>query len=219
MNDALSSRGVNGCLSVKFFKDVMQDLQQQLEFINELDRLKSVYRQALVKCDDNRFENSAEHSWHIALTAHVLAPYAQGDVTIARVVLMLLIHDIVEIDAGDTFAFADQASLDGQHEKEIAAANRLFGLLPENQCQHFYLLWLEFEAAETDDAQFAKAIDRILPLLQNMQNNGGSWVKHGVSKSKVLKRNQYLEKSAPALWQYVLQQIDVAVANNWLIDA
>ena len=196
----------------------MQVLQQQLDFILELDRLKSVYRQALVKCDDNRFENSAEHSWHIALTANVLSPYAEGNIDISRVILMLLIHDIVEIDAGDTFAFADQASLAGQSEKELVAAHRLFGLLPEQQFQYYKNLWLEFELAESDDAQFAKAIDRILPLLQNMRNEGGSWVQHGVSKSKVIKRNQYLKTSAPKLWQYVLEQIDLAVNNKWLVN-
>lgn len=196
----------------------MNDLNQQLAFILELDRLKSVYRQAMIKADNNRLENSAEHSWHIAMTAQVLQEYAQSPIDIGRVTTMLLIHDIVEIDAGDTFAFANQTELDGQEEKELAAANRIFGLLPTEQFNNIKGLWLEFEAAVTPDAKFAKAMDRILPLLQNMQNEGGSWAKHSVSKSKVIKRNQYLAEIAPKLWTYACEQIDLAVNYGWLKD-
>jgi len=194
----------------------MEDLNQQLDFIIELDRLKGVYRQALVKSDKNRFENSAEHSWHISLTAQILHEYAVEKVNISRVMSMLLIHDIVEIDAGDMFAFSEQKDLAEQEDKEIAAATRIFGLLPEKQFQHFKQLWLEFEGAETIDAKFAKAMDRVLPLLQNMRNDGGSWARHNISKSQVLKRNQFLEGLAPKLWVYVCTQIDIAVVNGWL---
>jgi putative hydrolase of HD superfamily len=197
----------------------MEELNQQLDFIIELDRLKGVYRQALVKSDKNRFENSAEHSWHITLTAHILHEYAAEKVNISRVMCMLLIHDIVEIDAGDMFAFSDQKALAYQQDKEIAAAERLFGLLPEKQFQTFNQLWLEFEDAQTVDARFAKAIDSILPLLQNMRNEGGSWVRHKVNKSQVMKRNRFLEGLAPDLWLYVCQQIDYAVEQGWLVDA
>ncbi|GHB69785.1 phosphohydrolase [Psychrosphaera saromensis] len=197
----------------------MQELNQQLDFIIELDRLKGVYRQALVKSDKNRFENSAEHSWHITLTAHILHEYAAEKVNISRVMCMLLIHDIVEIDAGDMFAFSDQKALAYQQDKEIVAAERLFGLLPEKQFQTFNQLWLEFEEAQTVDARFAKAIDSILPLLQNMRNEGGSWVRHKVNKSQVMKRNRFLEGLAPDLWLYVCQQIDYAVEQGWLVDA
>lgn len=196
----------------------MQDLNQQLDFIIELDKLKGVYRQALVKSDSNRFENSAEHSWHIALTAHILHAYAEENVDISRVMSMLLIHDIVEIDAGDMFAFSDQPSLLEQENKELAAAARLFGLLPEKQFHAFQQLWLEFENAETVDARFAKAMDRLLPLLQNMRNEGGSWSRNNVAKSQVIKRNQYLLGLAPQLWLYVCQQIDIAVGKGWLRD-
>ena len=196
----------------------MKRLQQQLDFILELDRLKAVYRQTTVKSDDNRYENSAEHSWHISLMAEVLAEYADEPVDIQRVVRMLLIHDVVEIDAGDTFAFAAQADLDGQEDKEIEAANRLFGLLPDNQFTAVRDLWLEFEAAKTADARFAKAMDRILPLIQNMANNGGSWAKHKISKTQVLKRNEYLEGLTPRLWEYAQQQINIACENGWLED-
>jgi putative hydrolase of HD superfamily len=197
----------------------MEELDQQLDFIIELDRLKGVYRQALVKSDKNRYENSAEHSWHITLTAHILHEYAVEDVNISRVMCMLLIHDIVEIDAGDMFAFSDEKDLAEQESKEMAAATRIFGLLPENQFQKFNQLWLEFENAETIDARFAKAMDRILPLLQNMRNEGGSWARHKVKKSQVLKRNQFLEGLAPELWLYVCKQIDYAVKQGWLVDA
>lgn len=194
----------------------MQDLSQQLGFILELDRLKSVYRQAMVKSDNNRFENSAEHSWHIALTAQLLQAYATEPVDISRVTVMLLIHDIVEIDAGDTFAFAAKEDLDAQEAKELAAAQRIFGLLPKPQYDSMLNLWLEFEAAQTSDAKFAKAMDRILPLLQNMKNNGGSWAKHNVSKSAVIARNNLLEGLAPKLWDYVTEQIELAVQKGWL---
>lgn len=197
----------------------MEELQKQLDFIIELDRLKGVYRQALLKSDKNRFENSAEHSWHISLASQILHEYAVEKVNISRVTSMLLIHDIVEIDAGDMFAFSDEKSLAEQEDKEIAAAVRIFGLLPEHQFQTFKALWIEFEQAETVDARFAKAMDRILPLLQNMRNEGGSWARHNVKKSQVIKRNQFLEGLAPDLWTFVCKQIDIAVQNGWLQDA
>lgn len=196
----------------------MNDLEKQLAFITEIDRLKAVRRQTMVKPDNNRRENSAEHSWHIALMAQVLKSYVEEPVDINRSVSMLLIHDIVEIDAGDTFAFAAQHELDNQEEQEIAAANRLFGLLPDEQFEAMRALWIEFEQAETPDARFAKAMDRILPLIQNMANNGGTWVEHKVTKQQVLKRNQYLQAVTPKLWEYACQQIDLAVQNGWLID-
>ncbi|TWX73459.1 HD domain-containing protein [Colwellia sp. C1TZA3] len=197
----------------------MQDLKQQLDFILELDRLKAVYRKVVVKSDKNRPENSAEHSWHIAMMAQTLHVYAAEPVNVARVTSMLLIHDIVEIDAGDTFAFAAQAELDAQEAKELEAAKRIFGLLPEKQGSAMLKLWLEFEAAETTDAKFAKAMDRVLPLLQNMKNDGGSWAKHNVSKSEVIARNNLLDGLAPKLWTYVAEQIELAVEKGWLRNA
>jgi putative hydrolase of HD superfamily len=196
----------------------MNNLNQQLQFILELDRLKAIYRKTFVMPDNNRHENSAEHSWHIAMMANILHEYAEETVDISRVIMMLLIHDIVEIDAGDLFAFADKAELEQQVDKELAAANRLFGLLPEEQFQLLKALWIEFENAETADAQFAKAMDRLLPLLQNMQNNGGSWAVHKVNKTQVLERNQYLKKMTPKLWEYACKQIDLALENGWLIE-
>lgn len=195
----------------------MTDLEQQLAFIIEIDKLKAVYRQTTVKEDKNRHENSAEHSWHITLTAQLLQGYAEHDVDISRVVKMLLIHDIIEIDAGDLFAFAEEKDHEQQALKEQQAAKRLFGLLPISQHDEYKGLWFEFEEANTNDAQFAKAMDRILPLVQNMNNQGGSWAKHKISQPQVLARNKYLEYIAPKLWQYVVAQTELAVNKGWLL--
>jgi putative hydrolase of HD superfamily len=196
----------------------MNNFELQIDFILELDRLKAVRRKTMVQSDENRPENSAEHSWHIGLMAQVLSHYADEEININRVVSMLLIHDVVEIDAGDMFAFAHVDQHSEQEQKEIAAANRIFGLLPESQGEMFSRLWFEFEQATTVDARFAKAMDRLLPVFQNMSNQGGSWLQHGVSKRQVITRNEYLQKSAPKLWHYVLDQIELAVKNGWLVD-
>ncbi|EPJ46491.1 MAG: hypothetical protein OFPI_33840 [Osedax symbiont Rs2] len=196
----------------------MQKLDSQLAFIFEIDRLKAIYRRTMVKSDNNRQENSAEHSWHIAMSAQILHEYAEDEVDINRVVSMLLIHDIVEIDAGDLFAFDDPQLFAAQEQKEMQAAERIFGLLPEPQSALFLQLWLEFESAETTDARFAKAMDRILPLVQNMANQGGSWAANNVTRTQVQQRNSYLQGLAPKLWQYVNQQIDLACEKGWLID-
>jgi len=197
----------------------MHDLNKQLTFIIEIDKLKAVYRQTTVKTDNNRQENSAEHSWQITLAAQILQGYAAHPIDINRVVKMLLIHDIIEIDAGDLFAFAESKDHELQAQKEEKAAQRLFGLLPAEQYAEYKTLWFEFEAAETPDAQFAKSMDRILPLVQNMNNQGGSWAKHKINKSQVLARNSYLERMAPKLWEYAVSQVDLAVSHGWLIDA
>jgi len=188
-------------------------------FISELDNLKSVKRQITLPSDGDRQENSAEHSWHVALMASTLAHYAERPIDIARVVRMILIHDVVEIDAGDLFAFNTAAEHDAQAEKEIAAAKRIFGLLPSPHNEDLFALWVEFEAAETPDAEFAKAMDRVLPVFQNMQNEGGSWNKHGVTRDKIETRNIHLKRCAPKLWNYVTRQLDIAVENNWLLPA
>lgn len=197
----------------------MKALQQQLDFLLQIDQLKAIYRQTTVKNDNNRQENSAEHSWHITLVAQVLQQYAEHNIDINRVTLMLLIHDIIEIDAGDLFAFAQPQDHQQQALKESEAAERIFGLLPRQQGDKMKTLWIEFEQASSIDAQFAKAMDRILPLLQNMANEGGSWVKHSINKQQVLARNHYLQQSAPKLWTYTCAQVDLAVKNGWLIDS
>ncbi|AIF97802.1 MAG: HD domain-containing protein [Alteromonas sp.] len=187
------------------------------EFITELDKLKAVKRQITLPLDNDRQENSAEHSWHVALMATTLAPFAAQPIDISRVVRMILIHDVVEIDAGDLFAFQEAAEHEAQAEKELAAAKRIFGLLPAPLNQELLALWLEFEEAETPDAEFAKAMDRVLPVFQNMQNQGGSWKKHGVTREKIAQRNKHLITCAPSLWDYVNTQLDNAVKKGWLL--
>lgn len=185
-------------------------------FICELDKLKAVKRQITLPCDGQRQENSAEHSWHVALMASMLSQYASKPINVTRVIQMILIHDVVEIDAGDMFAFNAQHNHDAQAEKEVDAAKRIFGLLPSPLCEQWLALWFEFEDATTPDAEFAKAMDRVLPVFQNMNDQGGSWKRHGIRREQIEKRNAHLKQCAPALWDYVGQQLDVAVANGWL---
>lgn len=176
------------------------DLERQLAFLKEIDRLKSVVRLSPL-IDRSRRENSAEHSWHLALYALVLAQHAAGTVDVLRVVKMLLIHDIVEIDAGDV-PFHLPAAHAGQAERERLAAERIFGLLPEAQAAEFRELWFEFEAAESDDAKFAKALDRFQPMLHNAATEGGTWVECGVTLEQITARCQPpIERGAPALWE------------------
>ena len=177
-------------------------LGAQIAFLQEIDRLKTILRASPIG-DGSRHENSAEHSWHIAMYALVLAEQAGPGVRIDRVLRMLMLHDIVEIDAGDTpihgtFDAALQAA------KERAAADRIFGLLPADQSAAFRALWDEFEAAETADAVFAKAIDRVQPLLQNLASGGGSWVAYDVSLAQIDARvGTRVDRGAPALWAHV----------------
>lgn len=190
-------------------------LARQLEFILEVDRLKKVERRTVLT-DRSRLENSAEHSWHIALMAVLLSEYSSGDeLDLFRVVQMLLIHDIVEIDAGDTFVYDAKAHED-KEEREREAAERLFGLLPEDQGEHLHRLWEEFEARETPEARYAGALDRLQPVLHNLMTEGGSWQQHGVRRSQVVERNAPMEDGAPALWSHVLELLDEAVAKGHL---
>lgn len=181
----------------------VSDLQRQLAFLKEIDRLKSIVRLSPL-IDRSRRENSAEHSWHLALYALVLAGHAAGEVDVMRVVKMLLIHDIVEIDAGDV-PFHVPAMHAGQEERERLAAERLFGLLPDAQAAEFRELWFEFEAAKSDDAKFAKALDRFQPMLHNAATDGGTWMECEVTLEQIKARcRQPIEGGAPALWEAAL---------------
>ncbi|EGA66321.1 HD domain-containing protein [Vibrio brasiliensis] len=190
-------------------------LEQQLALLMELDQLKSVLRRTRVKSADARLENSAEHSWHVALMAILMEEHANEPVDIARVVKMLLLHDVVEIDAGDTFVYDVAASAE-QEQKELQAAQRLFGMLPDDQGQPLLELWLEFEAASTADAKFAKALDRIIPMLLNYHNQGQSWQEHGVSREQALTVNHKIQYGSQALWDKAQQIINDATDNGWL---
>lgn len=174
-------------------------LESQLNFLREVDRLKTVVRQSPL-LDQSRKENSAEHSWHLAMYALLLNEYASGPVDTNRVMRMLLLHDVVEIDVGD-FPIHGGSSSQLQAEQEARAAARLFGLLPQPQGRELLALWQEFERAETEDAKFAKALDRFQPLLVNVFTGGGTWTENGVSLEQVLSRyGPVIKRGAPLLW-------------------
>jgi putative hydrolases of HD superfamily len=174
-------------------------LEKQLSFLREIDRLKSVVRQSPL-LDQSRKENSAEHSWHLAMYALLLNDYACGPVNTHRVIQMLLLHDVVEIDAGD-FPLHSGSSSQLQAEQESRAAARLFGLLPQQQGNELLALWQEFERAETEDAKFAKALDRFQPLLINVFTGGGTWTENSVSLEQVFSRyGPVIQRGAPLLW-------------------
>jgi putative hydrolase of HD superfamily len=194
----------------------MEKLKEQLEFVLEIDRLKQIYRQSYL-VDGTRKENDAEHSWHIACMALVLREYAP-DVDLLRVISMLLVHDLIEIDAGDTYAFDEEAAK-SKREREVAAAERIFALLPEAQCKEFRGLWDEFEEKQTKEAEFAHAMDRIQPFLLNYASDGKSWKEHGVKKSQIYRRNDWMEGKYDIFWEYMKELIDEHVAKGNLIDA
>ncbi|ELR8702952.1 HD domain-containing protein [Vibrio vulnificus] len=193
----------------------MERLNKQLALLMELDKLKSVLRRTRVKSADKRLENSAEHSWHVALMALLMEEHANEPVNIGRVVKMLLLHDVVEIDAGDTFVY-DAVASKQQAEKELAAAQRLFGMLPTDQGEDLLQLWLEFEAAQTADAKFGKALDRIIPMLLNYHNHGQSWQEHGVTRQQALTVNQKIDLGSHVLWDKAQEIIEQATQNGWL---
>lgn len=185
----------------------ISDLHRRLAFLTEIDQLKRVVRLTPL-IDRSRRENSAEHSWHLALYALVLADFAQGSVDVLRVIKMLLIHDIVEIDAGD-LPFHDVSDRDAQAQREREAAERIFGLLPEGIGAELRALWHEFEAAESDDAKFAKALDRFQPMLHNAATGGGTWIECEVTLDQVKSRcGPPIERGAPALWQAALEMAE-----------
>ncbi len=192
----------------------MSRFAQQLQFIAELDKLKTVLRQTRL-IDDSRRENSAEHSWQIAVMALVLAEYAPTPVDLQRVMTMLLLHDVVEIDAGDVFCY-DEAGNVGKAEREAKAADRLFGLLPTDLAQSFRTAWDEFEAQGTPEAQFAAALDRIQPFLHNQYTAGGTWRGQSITRAQVMGRMAAVEVGTPALWPWVLEMVEKAIAAGHL---
>jgi putative hydrolase of HD superfamily len=190
-------------------------LQKQLEFIREIDKVKSVFRKTWL-LDQSRYENDAEHAWHLAVLAAVLEEYAETPMDTARVIRMVLIHDLVEIDAGDVMIYAE-ADRAGQEEKELAAAERIFALLPDDQARDFRALWDEFEARRTPEAIFARGLDRFAPILHNFHTRGRAWREHGVTAEQVRRINQPIKDASAALWQVASDWIDQAVDNGWLI--
>lgn len=189
-------------------------LAQQLRFIVEIDQLKGILRQTLLT-DASRRENSAEHSWHIAMMAIVLAEYAPPGVEIGHVIKLLLVHDLVEIDAGDTFCYDVQHN-QSKADREQQAADRIFGLLPPAQTTELRALWDEFEAQATPAAQFAAALDRLQPMLNNWQTQGGTWKQHGISHDRALHRASAIAVGAPPLWPSIQNLLAAAVAQGYL---
>ena len=181
-------------------------LQKQIAFIKEIDKVKSIFRQTYL-ADGTRKENDAEHSWHIALMAVLLKEYVSEDVDVAKVMTMVLIHDLVEIDAGDTYAYDDTGAAT-KREREEKGADRIFGMLPEDQGRYFRELWEEFEAYESADAKFAHLLDNFQPLLLNDASGGRSWEEHGVRKSQIYKRNVKIEETSEDVWNYMKSLVE-----------
>jgi putative hydrolase of HD superfamily len=189
-------------------------MQKIVDFILELDKLKGVARKVR-PMGLNRYENSAEHSWQIALMAAALERYAAQPVELDRVIGMLLVHDIGEIDAGDTMVFVE-GGWEERKAAELAAVTRIFGMLPEPQGAAFLALWREFEFGETPEALFAHSVDRAMPVLLNLSNKGQSWVENGVSYERVVRRvGPEVKAGCPALWEYLAIRLEDARQKGW----
>ncbi len=185
-------------------------IEAALAFFMEADLLKGVERQNRL-ADGSRRENTAEHSWHLGIAALVLAPFASEPIDVGKAVAMALVHDIVEIDAGDTFAYDDADGAATKQAREEAAADRLFGLLPAETGRLFRGMWDEYERGDTAEARFVMAIDRMAPMMLNLAEGASTWREHGISRSRVIARNgHHIEKSLPGAWKVVLAQLDAA---------
>ena len=191
-----------------------EDLLKQVAFIKEIDKLKYIQRKTKLFNSD-RPENDAEHSWHLAMMAVVLAEHSNQPIDILKVVKMVLIHDIVEIDAGDIFIY-DTTKNHTNTAEELVAAKRIFGLLPENQAKDFIATWEEFEAGETNEAKFAKTMDRFEPLLQNTSNNGGTWAEFNVPYQKVYDKKIAMKEGSETIWDYAEKLINESVEKGIL---
>jgi putative hydrolases of HD superfamily len=191
------------------------DLLKQVSFIKEIDKLKYIQRKTKLFNSD-RNENDAEHSWHLAMMTIVLAQHSDKPIDVLKVLKMVLIHDIVEIDAGDTFLY-DTVNNHTNSEQELIAAKRIFGLLPKEQAGEFIAIWQEFEEGITDDAKFAKSMDRFEPLLQNTSNNGGTWKEFNVPYQKVYDKKKAIKEGSTSIWEYAEKLINESVEKGILI--
>ncbi len=186
-----------------------------MTFIKEVDKLKGIYRQTLLM-DGSRRENDAEHSWHLAIMALLLSEHAKDkNIDILKVVKMVLVHDIVEIDAGDTYCYDDKAGLD-KAEREIKSADRIFNILPQDQAEELMSLWKEFEERSTPESKFAASLDRLQPLFHNHQTEGVSWIEHGIAAEQVIERNKHIGESSEVLWDFAKEIIDDSVDKGYL---
>lgn len=200
--------------AVKLAAELDADLAGRLRFVYEIDQLKSVMRRNHL-ADGSRHENSAEHSWHLAMVAMAMAPHAKEPVDIERVIRILLVHDIVEVDAGDVDIY-DVEGRKAKEAEEIAAADRIFALLPESQGPELRALWDEYEARETPEARFAYACDRLQPLMLNLATGGATWHARGVTSSQVKAINGALAEGLAGVWPVAERLIDEAVADGSL---
>lgn len=193
---------------------IKEDLLKQIEFIKEIDKIKYIERRTKLFNSD-RNENDAEHSWHLAVMAVVLNEYSDAKIDLLKVIKMLLIHDIVEIDAGDTFIY-DQNKNHENTEEELKSAKRIFGILPEKQAAEFIEIWTEFEDGISNEAKFAKSMDRLEPLLQNTSNNGGTWKEFGVKYQTVYDKKKVIKNGSAELWDYAEKLIGESVEKGIL---
>lgn len=198
-------------------KSDKERLDKQFAFARELDKEKLIGRQTYLANGDRK-ENDAEHAWHMAIMALILSEYANEEIDVLRTISMILIHDVVEIDAGDTYAY-DENGKKSQREREVKAAERLFGMLPKDQAVKFRNLWEEFEAQETKEAKFARTMDNIQPVVLNDASDGKSWVEHGVHLSQILNRNKNTAKGSEVIWNYAKENfIDENVRKGNIIN-
>lgn len=193
---------------------ISERLKKQIEFMLEIDKLKNIYRQTYV-LGENRKENDAEHSWHIAILAFMLAEYSNEPVDVLKVMKMTLLHDIVEIDAGDTYCY-DSEGYKTKADREEKAAQRIFGLLPQDQQEEFYALWREFEDGNSNEAKFAAVLDRLQPLTLNYTKNGISWKEHDVHKNQVISRNITTADASSKLYELITAIINDAADKKML---
>jgi putative hydrolase of HD superfamily len=192
----------------------IEHLQKQIDFIHEIDKVKYIQRKTRL-FNSIRKENDAEHSWHLALMAVILSGHSNQKIDLFKVIKMLLIHDLVEIDAGDIFLY-DSSVNHTNTEAELAAAKRIFGLLPSEQAEELIVIWEEFEAGETAESKFARAMDRFEPLLQNRSNNGGTWKEFNVPYDKVVEKKSIIKEGSQVLWNYAKELIDNSVEEGIL---
>ncbi|MEA5404338.1 HD domain-containing protein [Arcicella sp. DC2W] len=190
----------------------VNDLLKQIEFIKEIDKLKYIQRKTKLFNSD-RHENDAEHSWHLAMMVLVLAEHSNEPIDVLKVLKMVLIHDIVEIDAGDTFLY-DTTKNHVNTEEEFIAAKRIFGILPPKQTQEFIDIWLEFEEGKSNEAKFTKTMDRLQPILQNRSNQGGTWTEFNVSYETVFEKVKGMQKGSESIWQYTIAELNEAFEKN-----
>jgi putative hydrolase of HD superfamily len=191
------------------------NLLKQISFIKEIDKLKYIQRKTRLFNSD-RHENDAEHSWHLAMMTIVLAEHSDTPIDVLKVLKMVLIHDIVEIDAGDTFIY-DTVKNHTNTDQELIAAKRIFGLLPAEQAAEFIAIWEEFETGITDEAKFAKSMDRLEPLLQNTSNNGGTWAEFNVGYEQVYEKKKAIKNGSASIWKYAENLLNDSVEKGILI--